>query len=370
MALVERGGCLWNKKLSTVIQLSSLYELNIEAMMIYDNDTHGSNVSFELQSTILDNNNNEQPLPSGTTLPTNRNISYMKDNDLQQQQQQNNNNIPIYFVTNDYGLYLKNLNHSTTSGLYQFYQIVPFFSMTYLEKDNNKTGNDGNQYGNDGGEYPGVLQSSRGYLSYIIALVAIFLLGMIFLRWWRLRRMRTQVSAQNEQVIDPNYILHTRVDQVDPLPVPIVNSLPIIYYSVDRVKNANCAICLDDYIENKTELRMLPCGHGFCVLCIDPWLTQKSTLCPICKYDCLPSNLREERNRRQLGLSFGRHRLSAPPTSTTTTTSSLQPQQQSIDHNQQENGNIESSTTEHHSSSEHTLDITDYYQQSSSSSRN
>lgn len=127
--------------------------------------------------------------------------------------------------------------------------------------------------------------------------------------------MRRRISARNEQVVYSDYILRSRVNQIDPLPVNLVNALPIIYYTADRVKNGNCAICLDDYVENKSQLRMLPCGHGFCVLCIgkndwkvkecqrrlivsyplDPWLTQKSTFCPICKFDCLPSDQRRER---------------------------------------------------------------------------
>jgi hypothetical protein len=95
-----------------------------------------------------------------------------------------------------------------------------------------------------------------------------WILGVIFLRWWKLRKMRRRISARNEQVVYSDHILRSRVNQIDPLPVNLVNALPIIYYTADRVKNGNCAICLDDYVENKSQLRMLPCGHGFCVLCI------------------------------------------------------------------------------------------------------
>lgn len=115
--------------------------------------------------------------------------------------------------------------------------------------------------------------------------------------------------------------LQPRVNRLDPLPVDIVNSLPIDKYQEDLVKNENCAICLEDFVPGKNDIRILPCGHGFCVLCIgnnhhlflkrnyslnlsncitliDPWLTQKSTTCPICKWDCLPMDLRRERNEQ------------------------------------------------------------------------
>lgn len=94
-------------------------------------------------------------------------------------------------------------------------------------------------------------------------------LGVILLRWWRLRRIRRQIAAENNgQGLHADFILQSRADRIDPLPVPMVNALPIVYYSVDTINNAMCVICLDDYVENKSQVRMLPCRHGFCVSCI------------------------------------------------------------------------------------------------------
>ncbi|KAI8976059.1 hypothetical protein BDB01DRAFT_804349 [Pilobolus umbonatus] len=46
-----------------------------------------------------------------------------------------------------------------------------------------------------------------------------------------------------------------------------------------------CVICLDDFAMGE-QIRRLPCGHEYHCECIDPWLTVKSTCCPLCKYDC------------------------------------------------------------------------------------
>lgn len=76
----------------------------------------------------------------------------------------------------------------------------------------------------------------------------------------------------------------------------------------------NCAICLDDYVESESRIRELPCKHIFHPECIDTFLKENSSLCPLCKTSVLPKGycpsaitigmvrrerrLRRQRNRR------------------------------------------------------------------------
>ncbi|KAK5822733.1 hypothetical protein F5H01DRAFT_336380 [Linnemannia elongata] len=53
----------------------------------------------------------------------------------------------------------------------------------------------------------------------------------------------------------------------------------------EGLSNDMCAICLDEF-SNGEEIRTLPCHHEFHCECIDPWLTRKSSTCPLCKYEC------------------------------------------------------------------------------------
>jgi len=49
-----------------------------------------------------------------------------------------------------------------------------------------------------------------------------------------------------------------------------------------------CPICLDDFESGVTPIRELPCGHIFHPDCSDAFLSNNSSLCPMCKTSILP----------------------------------------------------------------------------------
>ncbi|KAE9365951.1 hypothetical protein N431DRAFT_87199 [Stipitochalara longipes BDJ] len=49
-----------------------------------------------------------------------------------------------------------------------------------------------------------------------------------------------------------------------------------------------CPICLDDFVSGSTTIRELPCLHVFHPECIDSFLSNHSSLCPMCKKSTLP----------------------------------------------------------------------------------
>jgi Ring finger domain len=56
----------------------------------------------------------------------------------------------------------------------------------------------------------------------------------------------------------------------------------------DSFEQQSCAICLDDFVVNTTPVRHLPCNHIYHPHCIDPFLSTRSSLCPLCKQSVLP----------------------------------------------------------------------------------
>ncbi|KIW08607.1 uncharacterized protein PV09_00566 [Verruconis gallopava] len=86
---------------------------------------------------------------------------------------------------------------------------------------------------------------------------------------------------------------------------------------------ATCPICLEDYEPGVTTVRELPCRHLFHPDCVDSFLRQNSSLCPMCKKTVLPTGycpavitnamVRRERMVRRI-----RERVVAPPESNPT----------------------------------------------------
>jgi len=50
--------------------------------------------------------------------------------------------------------------------------------------------------------------------------------------------------------------------------------------------NDTCVICLEEFSPGQ-QIKILPCRHGFHGDCIDPWLSERSDQCPICKRSVL-----------------------------------------------------------------------------------
>lgn len=85
-------------------------------------------------------------------------------------------------------------------------------------------------------------------------------------------------------------------DTVPQKPEPaMINSWKHTQYNNPRSEyrlshtQTTCAICLDDFVAGSSTVRELPCGHIFDSECIDPFLTENSCLCPLCKKSVLPA---------------------------------------------------------------------------------
>jgi hypothetical protein len=62
----------------------------------------------------------------------------------------------------------------------------------------------------------------------------------------------------------------------------ILNRLPTISFEHGCMDCAQCHICLEEF-EDGDQLRALPCSHYFHVSCVDAWLGNKSSTCPVCR---------------------------------------------------------------------------------------
>jgi hypothetical protein len=83
------------------------------------------------------------------------------------------------------------------------------------------------------------------------------------------------------------------------------------------LEQSTCAICLDDFTESDRPVRELPCRHLFHNDCIDLFLLDTSSMCPLCKQSVLPkgyvpgkitnAHVRRERYLRRNAARRARH---------------------------------------------------------------
>ncbi|KAI8891072.1 hypothetical protein K501DRAFT_146543, partial [Backusella circina FSU 941] len=63
--------------------------------------------------------------------------------------------------------------------------------------------------------------------------------------------------------------------------------------NMEQPVNHMCVVCLEAF-KIGDQVRKLPCNHEYHCLCIDPWLTSKSSECPLCKFDCSDPKTKSE----------------------------------------------------------------------------
>eukprot|EP00923_Selenidium_pygospionis_P011068 GHVN01019268.1.p3 GENE.GHVN01019268.1~~GHVN01019268.1.p3 ORF type:complete len:162 (-),score=12.72 GHVN01019268.1:200-685(-) len=99
------------------------------------------------------------------------------------------------------------------------------------------------------------------------------------------RVLRFLGESQQEDY-DDLYEIHRRLNPPDTVTQEELSSLPTGMHAShnQHEDNRRCLICMDDFVCNE-KLRFLPCLHRFHIPCIDKWLRESSTLCPICKAD-------------------------------------------------------------------------------------
>ena len=123
------------------------------------------------------------------------------------------------------------------------------------------------------------------------------------------------------------------------IPASTTATIPPAAAHQHTFETSTCAICLDDFEPGQTSVRELPCYHAFHPECIDPFLSNRSSLCPLCKRSVLPkgfvpSNLTltnatiaRERRLRQIR----QQQLANPEGTNQTATIAQEPSQQVVE---------------------------------------
>jgi len=86
---------------------------------------------------------------------------------------------------------------------------------------------------------------------------------------------------QNHQVNRPRQANHLTVAEIETLPTRIVGE-------GDVLLQEDCAVCQAQYAAGEV-VRIIPCLHTYHLTCIDRWLTNFMSQCPICWHSAIPN---------------------------------------------------------------------------------
>ena len=96
------------------------------------------------------------------------------------------------------------------------------------------------------------------------------------------------ISIQHREITPEDYEYLSRLDELvkkKTVSENVLDKLKTEKINADlfeKVKDESCGICLDSYLLQQ-EIKYLPCGHFFHLECINNWLKNQSTHCPLDK---------------------------------------------------------------------------------------
>nr|POF11807.1 ring-h2 finger protein atl54 [Quercus suber] len=85
--------------------------------------------------------------------------------------------------------------------------------------------------------------------------------------WWK---MKNQPEPEEHNVELP----HDRQ--------PPMSELPQTDFHAGEVAT-DCPVCLEEFVEGKSLVKLPTCLHAFHSACIQTWLTQNHASCPVCR---------------------------------------------------------------------------------------
>ncbi|CAI8007377.1 Receptor homology region, transmembrane domain-and RING domain-containing protein 2 [Geodia barretti] len=110
----------------------------------------------------------------------------------------------------------------------------------------------------------------------------------------RFTRARLERQELIESILRQLQELHIEPGRHPPLGEEATRALPQKKFSEVALRESSssketCAICVEEF-QAEEVVRVLPCSHFFHPNCIDPWLTEHSSMCPLCKQSVSQQN--------------------------------------------------------------------------------